>query len=142
VQGSVFCAVAVLILAGGPGWLQLVAALGAAGSLVAFGLSRTVGLFGFTETGWQPAPYAAITVVVEVLTLVLVVAAALRQRPRASEYLLPDFSADKSDESHVVTLTDAWVIRRRLVGVFRQPGVTRQSADGFLKYKERRTTHS
>ena len=61
-QGSVFCALAVLILAGGPAWLQLVAAIGAAGSLVAFALSRTVGLFGFTETGWQPSPYAAITV--------------------------------------------------------------------------------
>ncbi|MDT5279436.1 MAG: hypothetical protein QOJ20_631, partial [Mycobacterium sp.] len=49
-QGSVFCALAVLILAGGPGWLQLIAAIGAAGSLVAFALSRTVGLFGFIET--------------------------------------------------------------------------------------------
>jgi hypothetical protein len=85
VQGSVFCAVAVLILAGGPAWLHLVAAIGAAGSLVAFALSRTVGLFGFTETGWQPSPYAAITVVAEVLTLLLVVTTALRQRPRASK---------------------------------------------------------
>ena len=84
-QASVFCALAVLILAGGPGWLQLVAALGAAGSLVAFALSRTVGLFGFIETGWQPAPYAVITVVVEVLTLLLVGTTALRQRPRASK---------------------------------------------------------
>jgi hypothetical protein len=85
VQGSVFCALAVLILAGGPGWLQLVAVIGAAGSLVAFALSRTVGLFGFSETGWQPAPYAAITVVAEVLTLLLVGTAALRLRPRASK---------------------------------------------------------
>jgi hypothetical protein len=84
VQGSVFCALAVLILAGGPAWLQLVAAIGAVGSLVAFALSRTVGLFGFTETGWQPSPYAAITVVAEVLTLLLVGATALRERPRAS----------------------------------------------------------
>jgi hypothetical protein len=52
------------------------------------------------------------------------------------------YSADKSDESHVVTLTDAWVVPRRLVGVFRQPGVTKQSADGCLKYKECKTTHS
>ena len=98
VQGSVFCALAVLILAGGPGWLQLCAAIGAAGSLVAFALSRTVGLFGFTETGWEPSPYAAITVVVEVLTLVLVVTAALRQRPRASMDLLPDLSPDGAAE--------------------------------------------
>jgi hypothetical protein len=40
VQGSVFCALAVLILAGGPGWLQLCAAIGAAGSLVAFALRQ------------------------------------------------------------------------------------------------------
>ena len=84
-QGSVFCALAVLVLAGGPAWLQLVAVIGAAGSLVAFALSRTVGLFGFSETGWQPAPYAAITVVAEVLTLLLVGTAALRLRPRASK---------------------------------------------------------
>jgi hypothetical protein len=84
VQGSVFCALAVLILAGGPAWLQLAAAIGASGSLVAFALSRTVGLFGFSETGWQPSPYAAITVVAEVLTLLLVGTTALRERPRAS----------------------------------------------------------
>jgi hypothetical protein len=87
VQGSVFCALAVLILAGGPAWLQLVAAIGAAGSLGAFALSRTVGLFGFIETGWQPAPYAVITVIAEVLTLLLVGTTALRQRPRASKDL-------------------------------------------------------
>jgi hypothetical protein len=84
-QGSVFCALAVLILAGGPRWLQLVGALGAMGSLVAFALSRTVGIFGFTETGWQPSPYAVITVVAEVLTLLLVGATVLRERPRASK---------------------------------------------------------
>ena len=86
-QGSVFCALAVLILVGGPAWLRWLGAVGAAGSLVAFALSRTVGLFGFTETGWQPSPYAAVTVVAEVLTLLLVVTAALRQRPRASKDL-------------------------------------------------------
>ena len=84
-QGSVFCALAMLVLAGGPAWLQLVAVVGATGSLVAFALSRTVGFFGFSETGWQPAPYAAITVVAEVLTLLLVGTTAVRQRPRASK---------------------------------------------------------
>jgi hypothetical protein len=83
-QGSVFCALAVLILAGGPAWLQLVGAIGAMGSLVAFALSRSVGIFGFTETGWQPSPYAVITVAAEMLTLLLVGATVLRQRPRAS----------------------------------------------------------
>ncbi len=72
IHGYRDCALAVLILAGGPAWMQLVAAIGATGSLVAFALSRTAGLFGFTETGWQPSPYAAITVVAEVLTLLLV----------------------------------------------------------------------
>jgi hypothetical protein len=84
-QGSVFCALAVLVVGGGPAWLQLVAAIGALGSLVAFVLSRTVGLFGFSEIGWQPAPYAVITVAAEVLTLLLVGTTALRRRPPASK---------------------------------------------------------
>lgn len=79
-QGSVFCALAVLILAGGPAWMQLVAAIGAAGSLVAFTLSRTASLFGFTETGWQPAPYAVISVIAEIVTVVLVVVTAAHGR--------------------------------------------------------------
>ena len=84
VQGSAFCALAVLILAGGPAWLWLAAAIGAAGSLLAFGLSRTAGLFGFIETGWQPVPYAALTVVAEAATILCVLAAAVRRRPRAT----------------------------------------------------------
>jgi hypothetical protein len=76
-QGSVFCALAVLILVGGPGWLRLAAAAGAAASLIAFSLSRTVGLFGFTEHGWQPSPYAVISVVAEALTVLLFAADAL-----------------------------------------------------------------
>jgi hypothetical protein len=97
-QGSMFCALALLILVGGPAWLQLVAAIGAAGSLVAFALSRTATLFGFTETGWQPSPYAAITVVAEVLTLLLVGTTALRQRPRASKGLPLHQRADGAGE--------------------------------------------
>ena len=89
VQASVFCAVAVLILVGGPSWLRLVAVLGAGGSLIAFALSRTVGLFGFSETGWEPSPYALISVVTEALTIVLVGAAALRQRQRPAEIRVP-----------------------------------------------------
>jgi hypothetical protein len=78
-QGSAFCALAVLILVGGPAWLRLAAGVGAAGSLIAFALSRSAGLFGFTETGWQPAPYAMISVVAEVLTILLVAATAMRR---------------------------------------------------------------
>jgi hypothetical protein len=84
VQGSAFCALTVLILLGGPAWLRLAAATGAAGSLLAFGLSRTGGLFGFIETGWQPAPYAIISVVTETLTVLLVVASALRRSERSA----------------------------------------------------------
>jgi hypothetical protein len=53
-QASVSFAVAVLILIGGPEWLQWAAAMVAGGALIAFVLSRTVGLFGFSERGWQP----------------------------------------------------------------------------------------
>ena len=70
-QASVCCAVAVLLVVGGPGWLRWAAAALSAGSLGAFALSRTVGLLGFTERGWQPAPHAAISVIAEVLTVVL-----------------------------------------------------------------------
>jgi F0F1-type ATP synthase assembly protein I len=71
VQASVSVAVAVLIALGGPWWLRWAAAAIAGGSLVAFALSRTVGLFGFTERGWDPSPYAAISVGAEVITVLL-----------------------------------------------------------------------
>ena len=74
VQASVFVALAVLIVIGGPLWLMCVAGVAACGSLMAFTLSRTVGLFGFVEHGWEPAPQAAVSVVVEVLTVVLCLA--------------------------------------------------------------------
>ena len=70
-QASVSFALALLIVVGGPGWLQWAAAAVAGGSLVAFVLSRTVGLFGFSERGWDPSPHAAISVSAEVLTVLL-----------------------------------------------------------------------
>jgi hypothetical protein len=70
-QGSVFVALAILIALGGPRWLQWAGGLAAAGSLVAFALSRTVGIAGFVEHGWAPAPQAALSVIAEVLTVVL-----------------------------------------------------------------------
>ena len=70
-QSSICIAVAVLLVLGGPGWLRWAAAAIAAGSLVAFALSRTVGLLGFTERGWEPSPHAAISAVAEALTVVL-----------------------------------------------------------------------
>jgi hypothetical protein len=75
IQASVSFSLALLIVAGGPWWLQWAAAGVAGGSLVAFVLSRTVGLFGFSERGWDPSPYAAISVAAEVLTVLLWVGA-------------------------------------------------------------------
>lgn len=79
VQASIFCALAVLIVAGGPGWLQWTGGVLSAASLVAFALSRTVGLAGFTENGWE-SPYGPVTVIAQALTLVLVAAAVLTPR--------------------------------------------------------------
>jgi hypothetical protein len=73
-QASVFVALAVLIVVGGPLWLMWLAGLAACGSLAGFALSRTVGLFGFVEHGWEPAPQAVVSVGVEVLTVVLCLA--------------------------------------------------------------------
>jgi hypothetical protein len=69
VQAGVSFALALLIVIGGPAWLQWAAAALASGALAAFALSRTVGLFGFSETGWQPSPHAAISVIAEALTV-------------------------------------------------------------------------
>ncbi len=73
VQASVCFAVALLVLVGGPEWLRWAAAAVAGGSLLAFALSRTVGLLGFAERGWEPTPHAGISVGAEVLTVVLCV---------------------------------------------------------------------
>ncbi len=85
VQASVSFSLALLIAVGGPWWLSWAAAAMAGGSLVAFVLSRTVGLFGFSERGWDPSPHAALTVVAEVLCVGLWVAAFVRwPRPSAA----------------------------------------------------------
>ena len=84
VQASVSFALAVLILVGGPAWLQWAAAALAGGSLVAFALSRTVGLFGFSEQRWQPSPHAVISVLAELLTVGLWVAHLIVDRRRAA----------------------------------------------------------
>jgi drug/metabolite transporter (DMT)-like permease len=80
VQASVSFALAVLILIGGPSWLQWAAAAVAGGALGAFVLSRTVGLFGFSEQGWQPSPHAAISVVAELVVVGLWAAYLVRHR--------------------------------------------------------------
>ena len=69
VQASVSFALALLIVIGGPPWLQWAAAALAGGAVGAFVLSRTVGLFGFSEQGWQPSPHAAISVFAELVAV-------------------------------------------------------------------------
>ena len=81
-QAIVFCVLALLILAGGPDWLRWVAGVLSVGALVAFALSRTVGLFGFAERGWNPSPQAAVSVIAEVLTVVFVAASMLSSRTK------------------------------------------------------------
>ncbi|TDZ44320.1 hypothetical protein [Mycobacteroides franklinii] len=71
VQAAAFFAMAVLIVVGAPDWMVAAAGLGSAGALVAFALSRTVGLFGFSERGWTPAPYAVISVLTELAAVAL-----------------------------------------------------------------------
>jgi hypothetical protein len=84
VQASLSFAVALLIVIGGPGWLRWAGATLAAGSLIAFVLSRTIGLSGFLERGWDPAPYAAVSVMAEVLTVALWATALAVSRDRAA----------------------------------------------------------
>jgi hypothetical protein len=68
-QASLSLAVGVLLAVGGPGWLRWAGAALSAGSLAAFVMSRTVGVLGFTEVGWQPRPHAAISVIAEIVTV-------------------------------------------------------------------------
>jgi hypothetical protein len=70
-QASASFAIAALLLIGGPLALRVVAAGAAIGALAGFAASRTVGVFGFTERGWQPAPQAMYSVLAETATLLL-----------------------------------------------------------------------
>ncbi|WP_375482212.1 hypothetical protein [uncultured Mycobacterium sp.] len=79
-QASVSLAVALLILVGGPAWLRGAAAVVAGGALVAFILSRTIGIFGFSERGWEPSPHAAISAAAELLTVALAAVYLVRAR--------------------------------------------------------------
>jgi hypothetical protein len=79
VQASVFCALGVLVLVGGPAWLSWAGGLLSVAALIAFALSRTVGLLGFTEHGWD-SPYGPASVIAEALTVALVAATVLRPR--------------------------------------------------------------
>lgn len=65
-------AVAALMLVGDALIVRLLAAGLAAGALVGFVASRTIGIAGFIETGLQPAPQALLSILAEVAVLVLV----------------------------------------------------------------------
>ncbi|MFF9643182.1 DUF6529 family protein [Kitasatospora aureofaciens] len=71
-QASTAFAVAALLLLGAPLLLRIAAAVIAIGALAGFVASRTVGLFGFSEHGLQPAPQALLSLVAEVLALLVV----------------------------------------------------------------------
>ncbi|MER6123268.1 hypothetical protein ABT173_11460 [Streptomyces sp. NPDC001795] len=71
-QASAAFALAALLLIGTPPLLLRAAAAGVAlGALAGFTASRTVGVFGFTEHGLQPAPQAVLSLVAETGTLLL-----------------------------------------------------------------------
>ncbi|MGY4926508.1 hypothetical protein [Streptomyces sp. 900105755] len=74
-QAGASFALAVLLAAGTPPLLLRAAAAGvAAGALGGFAASRTVGVFGFTERGLQPAPQAGLSLLAETGTLLFLVA--------------------------------------------------------------------
>ncbi|MEV6763972.1 hypothetical protein AB0N16_25705 [Streptomyces sp. NPDC051105] len=74
-QASASFALAALLAAGTPPLLLRAAAAGVAlGALGGFAASRTVGVFGFTERGLQPAPQAGLSLLAETATLLLLAA--------------------------------------------------------------------
>lgn len=70
-QASGALAVALLLLISSAAVLRLGAAALAAGALVGFIASRTIGVLGFVEYGLQPAPQALISLLVETTALAL-----------------------------------------------------------------------
>jgi hypothetical protein len=70
-QASGSFAVALLLLLSSAAVLRLGAAALAAGALVGFIASRTIGVLGFVEYGLFPAPQALISVLVETTALAL-----------------------------------------------------------------------
>jgi hypothetical protein len=83
IQAAASFAFAALLLAGSllpaPALIQLAAAGAALGALGGFAASRTVGVFGFTEHGFQPAPQALLSVLAEVVTVLLLALAVARR---------------------------------------------------------------
>lgn len=78
-------AIAVLLLVGGSLVPRLGAAAVAAGALGGFVMSRTIGVFGFTERGLQPAPQALVSLISELGALALLLCwEAMMRRSRAA----------------------------------------------------------
>ncbi|MFI6172633.1 hypothetical protein ACIBCN_38055 [Nocardia sp. NPDC051052] len=71
-----------LLLLAGPWTLRVAAGALSVGALNAFVLSRTTGLFGFSEAGWEPSPQAALSVGAEMVTVILCAASLLLYRTR------------------------------------------------------------
>ncbi|MER8087755.1 hypothetical protein ACFVZR_33495 [Streptomyces sp. NPDC058316] len=87
-QASAAFAVAALVLFAAPALLRVAAAGVALGALAGFTASRTIGVFGFTERGLQPAPQALLSVLLETGTLLILAAwqaAATVRRPVAPQ---------------------------------------------------------
>jgi hypothetical protein len=78
-QAAGALAVGLLLLIAGPGVLRLAAVGLSAGALVGFVLSRTVGVFGFVERGFDPQPQALLTLLTELAVLALLAWAPARQ---------------------------------------------------------------
>lgn len=83
---SVSAAVGILIALGGPGWLRAAALLVSLGALGAFAMSRTVGVMGFVERGWEPAPHALISVLAEAVTVALCAWSLLQERVSSTAF--------------------------------------------------------
>jgi hypothetical protein len=84
IQESGAFAVAFLLVLSGAFVLRLAAAGLAAGALIGFVQSRTVGVSGFIEHGLQPSPQALASVLVEAATLIVVAASLLPPVLRAA----------------------------------------------------------
>lgn len=82
IQAAASFGLATLLLAAAvippPALVQLAAAGAALGALAGFAASRTIGVFGFTERGFQPAPQALLSVLAEIATVLLLVLASAR----------------------------------------------------------------
>jgi hypothetical protein len=80
-QGAGAIAVGLLLLVAGPVVLRLGALGLSAGALVGFVLSRTVGVFGFVEKGFDPQPQALLSLLTELAVIAVLLWPATRRVP-------------------------------------------------------------